>query len=529
MLHKLMDKEALAFLEIDALLSKFSPSSYYGKWLLKQPKVYFRGDEPTLISHYKRLEEFESLWQGIDIERIKHCLSELKNITHSVEKVELQQLPSVVDFFEIKKFMYFLKRLLNLLEGAQKIKELYRLYFEPVIWSILDPRETNQFFFSIDSDYAVELRKELDKYRALEKAELRKICAKLERQYDLSLKNRTEFLLERSDIRNHALKKSDHCTVISENAFSVQYKVIRAEEDADYSKEIERIKTEMEQEEIRYRKELMEQLSTYTDHMRKQMAVIGELDRDIALLEYKLENDGSFPEITNEGHGLKIKSGVLLDVKDFCEKKGFLYDPVSIQLDRGITVIVGANMGGKTTSLKTIGQLYVACAMGLPITAKRFRSGLFDSVHCVYRTSEEEGLSGFAMEVKRILPVFQTGCHLNLIDEFGSATNPKEGEALASSIVKTLSEKESVSVFVTHFSNPLNYGGQCYQTGFLKKHEEEDLNAQNIYGYIDHRLEKIKEDHIPQAAIVISKALGLPEDVIEQARKLSEHSSRQIV
>ncbi|MEA1883269.1 MAG: hypothetical protein U9N62_01945 [Thermotogota bacterium] len=521
MLSQLMNKEAMTFLEIDELLKKITPSSHYGKQLLKQPCVYFRGDEQALMDHYERLEQLESLWKDCEKERIKRCLLEFKNISYSVEKIESQELPSVVDFFEIKKFMFFFKRLLSLLEGVRGIVELYGLDFQSEIWTFLDPRDTNQFFFSIDSDYAVELRKELEKYRDLEKAEMRKVCTKLERLYDLSLKNRTEFLLERSDLRNHALRKSENCTVISENAFSVHYGVKTSEEDADFSEKIEQIKEEMASEEIRYREELMKNLFQYTGYLRDQMKAVGELDRDIALLEYKATHDACFPEIEKEKLFIEVQVGVQDDVKTFCQRKGFLYDPVNIQLNEGVTVIVGANMGGKTTTLKTLGQFYVAFALGLPVTAGKFVSSLFDSVNCVYRTREEEGLSGFAMEVKRIHPVFQEGCHLNLIDEFGSATNPKEGDALASSVVEFLARKASVTVFVTHFSGPLSYGNQSYQTGFLRDHDQEVLDEENLYQYIDHRLERITGNHVPQAAIEISRALGIPEGVIEEARKLA--------
>jgi len=520
-LHGLMDKEAMVFLEIDALLKKIKPLSHYGKRLLSDPEVYFRGDEQPLRAHYQRLREVEPLWKDAQKEKIGRCLTELKNISHSLKKIEERELPSVVDYFEIKKFLFFFKRLAGFLDASPKIGALYALHFDPIVWDILDPRGSGQFFFSIDSDYAVELRKQLEQYRDLEKAGMKRICTKLERLYDLSLKNRMDFLLERSDIRNHALRQSDHCSVISENAFSVHYRVIKSEQDEDYSHEIEGLNAELDAEEIRYRTQLMEGLSQYVGYLRQQMANIGELDRDLAMLAYKSQYAACLPQITEGENCLFVEAGVNHDILAFCERKGFIYDPLTIELSEGVTVIVGANMGGKTTSLKTIGQFYTAFALGLPITARRFSSTLFDALHCVYRTREEEGLSGFAMEVKRIRPVFEEGCLLNLIDEFGSATNPKEGDALASSVVKHLSEKESVSVFVTHFSGPLDYGNKRYQTGFLRRHGDVILDGDNIYQYIDHRLEPIEGTDIPQAAIEISRALGLPSAVIEGARKIA--------
>lgn len=64
-----------------------------------------------------------------------------------------------------------------------------------------------------------------------------------------------------------------------------------------------------------------------------------------------------------------------------------------------------------------------------------------------------------------------------------------------------------------------------YQTGFLKNHDDQVLTADNIYHFIDHRLERITGHHIPQAAIEISKAFGLPDNIIDQAKKFAEHSS----
>ncbi|HPF17353.1 MAG TPA: hypothetical protein PLN92_07225 [Thermotogota bacterium] len=515
----IMDKEGMDFLEIRPLLSRFSPSSHYGKRLFNNPYFFSPGQEDALTQHYRRVKKLEGVLPGVEKEGLKRCLTELKNISHSVEKLENNELPSVVDFFEIKKFYFFFKRLLGLLEDFSELKEWYGFFLQPDVWTMLDPRDTNQFFFSIDSDYAVELRREMDKYQNLEKVQLRKICDQLEKRYDLSLKNRTDFLLERSDIRNHALRRSDHFTILSETAFSVHYKVIRSQEDEDYSEQINRLTGEMGAEEKRYRIELMDGLSVYTDYLRSQMKAVGEFDRDIALIEYKDQYSACWPDINQNGE-FQIQEGVFQDVRDFCVRKGYRYDPVNIRLNKGVTVIVGANMGGKTTALKNIGQLYAAFAMGLPITAKVFSSPLFQSINCVFRSKEEEGLSGFAMEVKRIKPVFEAGCHLNLIDEFGSATNPKEGDALASAVVKHLASKESITVFVTHFSGPLLYGNQRYQTGFLRKHDDL-LNSQNIYLYIDHRLEPIESDHVPQAAIEISQALGLPSEVIEEAKGIA--------
>jgi dsDNA-specific endonuclease/ATPase MutS2 len=513
-------KDTVAFLDIRELLQEIEPSSYYGRKYFQDPEIFVRGEEGTLKEHFGRLTVLDAYISDIDSEKLKRAVRELKNIQASLNKIGDEALPSVVDFFEIKRFCYFYKRLFKLLSKTDNGKEIADMYgFKSVeeIWKLLDPRGNGQFFFSIDSDYAFELGKELEKYRSLEKEVFKKIAERLLKRYELPVASRTEFILQRSDIRNQALKKCKNVLVQGETAFSISYRIVKSESDKDYSPEIEKIENELSAEDIRYRTYLKGSLKKYLEDFYRMIETVTNFDRDMAAVGFRKRFDGCYPSINVNAVGLTIKRGCNHLIKAFCLKNDFEYDRVTIDLKNGSTIITGANMGGKTSALKTIGQLYIQCVLGLPVTAERFETSLFDGINCVFRTSEEEGLSGFAMEVMRIKNVFTEGVNLNLIDEFGSATNPREGAALAAAAVEVLDKKKAISVFVTHFSKPLEYGSVNYQTGFLKGTLSENIKPEDIYRYIDHHLKRIENNKIPKAARQISKALGLPDAVVISA------------
>jgi len=523
-------RETVEFLEIRELINRIEPSSFYGKSYFKNPTVFVHGDESDLKSHFDKLKILSDFMLAHDSDKLKRSLRELKNIRTSIKKIAGDELPNVVDYFEIKRFCYFYRRLYDLLNNSEMGKGLVELYaFKEIeeIWHLLDPKDTRQFFFSIDSDYADELGSELEKYRSLDKEVFLKISERLQKLYELPVSNRTEFVLQRSDLRNQGLRNCDNVLVQGETAFSISYRIVRSDRDPSYAAEIERIEVELAKEDIRYRTRLKQWLSIHLDTFSRIIEIVTEFDKDVAMAEFGIRYKCCYPEICEGEIQLSLLNGRNTEIEEFCCKNGFEYDQINIDLKSGSTIITGANMGGKTSALKTIGQIYVQCAIGLPITADCLTTSLFNGINCVYRTSEEEGLSGFAMEVMRIRTIFSDELTINLIDEFGSATNPREGSALASAAVNIMDDKKAISIFVTHFSSPLEFGSVNYQTGFLKSDFSDAINAENIYRYIDHHLEKIEKTEIPKAAIQISRALGLPSEVVTAAEGIYEDYYRE--
>jgi len=353
----------------------------------------------------------------------------------------------------------------------------------------------------------------------LKKAEIEKICSSLQKRFELPLNGRTRFSLNRADIRNEAMRRLEHVVLEDESTFIITYRITGNEKTADIRKKLDEVTLELDGEEKRYRRELKERLKKYRDFFARQIEGITAIDRHLAFLEFARVYRCSFPEITPSANKLGIGNARNILIEEYCNKKDLKYDRISGEFNTGTNIIIGANMGGKTSALRTIGQLYMLFSMGIPVPAEHFISPLFDEVVCVFRTSEEEGLSGFAMEVERIRACFSTKKTLSLIDEFGSSTNPEEGEAVAAAVSKTLNKRVAISIFVTHYSLPLKTAETVYRTGALKVNTPDSVEMRDMINLIDHRLYRVIDGDVPRGAIKIAGYLGMPDEILSEARQ----------
>ncbi|GKT28092.1 putative multi-domain containing protein, partial [Aduncisulcus paluster] len=102
---------------------------------------------------------------------------------------------------------------------------------------------------------------------------------------------------------------------------------------------------------------------------------IGQLDLFIAKAYFGIGYDCVKPEVvldleSAERH-LSIVDGRHPAVEERLKREGKAYRPVSVHINEGVTCITGANMGGKTVTLKMIGILVWLSQMGLFVPAEK--------------------------------------------------------------------------------------------------------------------------------------------------------------
>src|SRR5699024_2153778 len=95
---------------------------------------------------------------------------------------------------------------------------------------------------------------------------------------------------------------------------------------------------------------------------------VGALDLALSKAIYSIRHRLIKPEITEE-HVIEFEDGRNLQVEDIIRSKGKEYCPVSLSLKDGVTLITGANMGGKTISLKLAGQIPILAQYGFFVPA----------------------------------------------------------------------------------------------------------------------------------------------------------------
>jgi len=109
---------------------------------------------------------------------------------------------------------------------------------------------------------------------------------------------------------------------------------------------------EEEKEERKIREDLSVKLRPYFDKALKNIDAIGRFD--LLLEKYRVAKlyPSCLPQITEDV--LSLEETINPFICDILEEKGLKFTPITIDMTIGTTVLTGANMGGKSVTLKTV-------------------------------------------------------------------------------------------------------------------------------------------------------------------------------
>jgi DNA mismatch repair ATPase MutS len=122
--------------------------------------------------------------------------------------------------------------------------------------------------------------------------------------------------------------------------------------------------------------------------------------------------------------------------------------------DKDLVIITGANQGGKSTFLRSLGlaQLMMQCGMFAP--AESFSANICDGLFTHYKREEDVTMSSGKLdeELSRMSDIVDhvRANSLLLFNESFAATNEREGSEIAGQIICALLEKRIKIFFVTH-------------------------------------------------------------------------------
>lgn len=196
--------------------------------------------------------------------------------------------------------------------------------------------------------------------------------------------------------------------------------------------------------------------------------------------------------------------------------------PLSLHLEgeQNVVILSGANSGGKTVTLKTVGLAALMASSGFHILAEEDSSIPFFPAIFVEigdRQSLSEHLSSFSSHITDIALIIKRAetvpsGSLILFDEIMSGTDPQEGAALAEAVLTNLSEKGCLVLATTHF-------------GTLKLLSERNPHFRNCAVEFDRKTfrptYRLLSD-VPGASygFEIARRYGLPPKIVDLAGEL---------
>ena len=422
-------------------------SSYSRKLLLESTMMH---DRESIEKSYSVLKEFYHVVENDDnknaIQTLQFKLCKLKDINNTISRLSSSTVIDDIELYEVKSLALLSADVKNILEKLNLINVIEIPTLDDVV-KILDPDGLRIATFYIYDSYSEEL------------AVLRK-----------KLKEK-DFYQE--EIYNKVMEVED---------------AIRAK--------------------------LSEALKPFVHDLCEALNALADVDLNLAKALQMKELGLCFPTISNDN--VATYKGIFHpEVKNILDKEKREYQKVDIQFGMKPVIIMGANMGGKTIVLKTLAMSQYLMQFGFGIPADSAEMMIYDEMFCLTTDDQSlnKGLSSFAAEMKNIDAVIKASHDdkkiLALIDEPARSTNPTEGTALVSSLVKLLQDKAMSLIIVTHY-NIKTYNNKCLRVKGLEN------------GKMNYELVETHEGEVPHEALNIAESLGVAPQWISMAKEILE-------
>ena len=549
---------------LDYITQKLNIETPIGKKVLKDNKPFFPGEEEELREELNRVEALVEYVKNNKrtIELLSEVFMEVKDASRTAERAEKSVL-TALEIYEIKSLLLLMEKYMKMLQseetssfehsnhcclpgqekegtetvGGNIIPERYHLRDMTDLLDALDPRGDRINTFYIYDEFSPKLGEIRKAKREIEisiRKEQKVKRDEIHKQYGIMLTPKFDIVISKSHPDFEKLMEIEALEMTDQDYMSATFVLKPNDRVFELQREIDKLAVDMEEEEERICAMLSKKIAARKEDLFYNCDRIGEFDFALAKAKYAIKHDCVKPEIVDE-RIIEFEEGRNLQVEDILNSKGKKYCPISIALKDGVTCITGANMGGKTISLKLSGQIPILAQYGFFVPAKSAKIGLSNFMQMLIGDSQsvERGLSSFGSEMEELKEILDNSVDrsLILIDEIASGTNPVEGLALSRALVDYLVDKPYITLFTTHFETVtetdnvvnLQVVGLANCDFTLLNREIQYANRREriniISKYMDYRLRRVEENkQVPKDALNIAKMLGLSNEIIDRAK-----------
>ena len=156
---------------------------------------------------------------------------------------------------------------------------------------------------------------------------------------------------------------------------------------------------------------------------------------------------------------------------------------------KGLIVITGANQGGKSTFLRSVGLAHLMMQSGMYVAAERFDAEVCTGLFTHFKREEDAMMRQGKLdeELSRMSDVVDviTPNAMLLLNESFASTNDLEGSAIAKEVVKALREKRIKVLFVTHLYPFAHSSFESHAGDALFLQPERDQDGMRSFRLID--------------------------------------------
>lgn len=305
---------------------------------------------------------------------------------------------------------------------------------------------------------------------------------------------------------------------------------------------LDRVRFQIRQEEQRVFASLREAVVLCLVKLRRNAAVLDELDITTSFARLAVEQDlvrpimtdNPNPSITPEttilgGRHATVQGGLMVQGRTFTANDLALGGASAARNGR-VWLITGPNMGGKSTFLRQNALMAILAQAGCFVPATYAKMGVVDALFS--RVGSADNLfadqSTFMVEMLETAAILRraTPRSLVIMDEIGRGTTPDAGTAVAFAAVHHLvTVNRCRALFATHFHEiadlaaarglAVENGGENGAVEMYCTDVEED--GMGGFSYV-HRLRKgvNRDSH----ALKVARIAGLPEEAIRVAREV---------